>query len=148
VRQSLIRAPADSLPARAAARQKIEAILEEIKGGRDFADQARRYSEGPEAARGGDAGWIYGGNGPPPIERAVFRLQPGEISDVVETRLGFHLLRVEERRPEGPVPFDEAKESIRLKVEAREREARIQAYLAGVKEKARIERFLERDAAP
>jgi parvulin-like peptidyl-prolyl isomerase len=148
VRQIVVRAPVGSLPARAAARQKIEAVLKEIKAGRDFADLARRHSEGAEAARGGDAGWLTRGNGPQAIERAVFRLQPGEMSDIVETRVGFHLLRVEERQPEGPIPFEEAREPIRQRLEARERDAKVQEYLAGLKEKARIERLPDRGVAP
>lgn len=142
VRQILIRAPADPPAARAAGRQKIEAILKELRSGQDFADLARRHSEGPEAGRDGDAGWLTRGAAPLPIERAVFQLRAGEVSDIVETRIGFHLLRVEERQAAGPIPFDDAKEAIRARLVTREREARIKDYVAGLSEKAHIERLL------
>lgn len=142
VRQILIQAAPDSAPARAAARQKIEAILKELKAGGSFADLARKHSDGPEAGRGGDAGWLTRRSAPPPIERAVFQLQAGETSDVVETRAGFHLLRVEERQREGPIPFEEVKEAIRAKMLARERDAKLRDYVTGLREKARIERLL------
>ena len=142
VRQILVKAPADSPPARAAARQKIEAILAELRSGRDFEDLARRHSDGREAPQGGDAGWLTRAAAPPPIERVVFRLPVGETSDIVETRLGYHLLRVEERQPEGPIPFAEAREAIRAKILARERDAKIQEYVAGLREQARIERLI------
>jgi len=128
-------------PARAEARQKIEEILKELKGGKDFAELARKYSEGPEAARGGDSGYVSRGSAAmPAIERAAFALKPGQTSDILETRRGFHIIKVTGRRPEGPVPFDEVKEAIRAKLLAVARESRIQEYVAGLKVSSRIER--------
>src|SRR5438552_3636453 len=140
----MIRAPAGASSAvRAEARQRIEEILKRLRGGEDFEEMARRYSQGPESARGGDTGTIArGGGSPPPIEEVVFGLRVGEISDIVETRLGYHILKVIERKPEGPIPFEDAKASIRAKLTAREREERIKAYIDGLKEKARVERYL------
>jgi peptidyl-prolyl cis-trans isomerase C len=141
--QILVRAPAGSSPQeRAAARRKIEEILEELRAGQEFADLARKYSEGPEASRGGDSGFLARGNGLRAIERAAFSLQPGETSDVIETRLGFHLIKVAERRPEGPIPFEEAKDAIRAKVLDLERERKLRQYTTGLREKARVERYL------
>ena len=143
LRQIVVRLPADASPeARAQARQKIEAILKEVRSGGDFAVLARRYSEGPEASRGGDAGLLIKGKGPPAIERVAFTLQPGQSSDVIESRRGFHIIQVTERRPEGPIPFDQAKEKIRARLAARERQEKIRAYVDQLKEQARVERFL------
>ena len=127
---------------RTAARQKIEAILKEIRAGEDFAQLARRHSEGAEAAAGGDAGLLIKGKGPPAIERVAFSLQPGQVSDVIESRLGLHIIKVGERRPEGPAPFAEVKEAIRARLLARERKERIRAYVERLKEQARVERHL------
>lgn len=139
--QILVRAAPDApRESRAVARQKIEAILKEVRAGADFADLARRHSEGPEASRGGDTGWMVRGAGPPAIEGDAFGLAPGQISDVVESRLGYHLLKVLERRAEGPIPFEEAKERIRARLLAGERDAAIRAHVERLKEKARIER--------
>jgi parvulin-like peptidyl-prolyl isomerase len=144
VSQIMVRVAADAPPeARATARQKIEEILKELRSGKDFADLARKYSEGPEADRGGDTGFVsQGGGAPPLLERAAFQLQPGQTSDIIETRIGFHILRVKERRPAGPIPFEEARSAIRAKLRVREREGKIRAYLAALKEKARVERRL------
>ena len=143
ISQIMVRVPPDgSLQARAAARETIEAILKELRAGGDFAALARKHSDGPEAARGGDSGLMSRGGGPPPIERVAFQMKPGEISDVIETRLGFHIIRVGEIRPAGPVPFDEAREAIRAKLAARERDQAIRAYVERLREGARVERTL------
>jgi len=139
--QILVRvAPSASQESRATARQKIEEILKEVRAGGTFADLARRYSEGPEAAKDGDTGWMARGKGPPALVQAAFALQPGQTSDVIESRLGFHILRVLEMRPAGPIPFDEAKDAIRAKLVAGARAEKIHAYVEQLKDKARVER--------
>lgn len=141
--QIMVRVPPSASQAqRAAARQKIEAILKEVRAGEDFAKLARQHSEGPEAAAGGDAGLLIKGKGPPAIEKVAFSLEPGTVSDIIESRLGLHIIKVGPRRPEGPIPFEEAKEAIRARLVAREREARIRAYVDRLKEQAKVERSL------
>ena len=141
VTQILVRVSPDAdARARAAAREKIEAILKEVKSGGDFADLARKYSEDHEARSTGHTGWIVRGNGPPAIEKTAFALQPGQTSDVIESRLGLHIIKVLQKRAEGPVPYDEAKETIRAKLVARERAGKIRAYVDDLKEQARVER--------
>lgn len=143
LRQIVVRVPPDaSMEDRAKARQKIEAIFKEVRAGGDFAVLARRYSEGPEASNGGDAGWLIKGKGPPSIERVAFTLAPGQTSDVIESRRGFHIIQVIEKRPEGPIPFDEAREKIRARLASRERQDKIRAYVDQLKEQARVERSL------
>jgi peptidyl-prolyl cis-trans isomerase C len=139
--QIMVRVPSGaSLQARAAARQKIEEILKELRAGSDFAEMARKHSDGPEAGRGGDSGLMSRGGGPPPIERVAFQMKPGEISDVIETRIGFHIIRVGDTRPAGPVPFEEAREAIRARLAARERDQAIRAYVEKLRDGARVER--------
>ncbi len=141
--QILVRAPAGATPEeRATARHKIEDILKELRAGREFAELARKYSDGPEAARGGDSGFLARGKGLPAIERVAFSLQPGETSDVIETRRGFHVITVGERRPEGPIPYEEVKDAIRAKFLALEREQKLRQYTGVLREKARVERDL------
>jgi peptidyl-prolyl cis-trans isomerase C len=134
--------PQASQAERATARQKIEAILKEIRAGEDFAQLARRHSEGAEAAKGGDAGLLIRGKGPPAIEKVAFSLEPGTASDVIESRYGLHIIKVGSRRPEGPIPFEDAKATIRTRLLARGREARIRAYVDRLKEQAKVERNL------
>lgn len=142
--QILVRAaPEASRESRDAARQKIEEILKEVRSGGEFAEVARKYSEGPEASRGGDTGWIARGKGPPALEKSAFDLQPGQMSDVVISRLGFHILKLLEKRPEGPIPFEDVQEKIRARLAARERQEKISVYVTRLKEQARVERALK-----
>jgi peptidyl-prolyl cis-trans isomerase C len=144
VSQIMVRVPPGATAkARTDARTRIEEILKSIRAGESFESVARKHSEGPEASRGGDTGLVTrGGKVPPPIERAVFSLRPGEMSDIIETRLGYHIILVTERFPEGVTPFEEAQRSIRAKLMAHARHEALAAYLAGLREKARIERRL------
>jgi len=97
----------------ARARRKAEQLLERIRGGEDFAAVARTGSEGPSASDGGELGWLKRGTIQPELDRVIFALPPGGVSDVVRTRTGFQILKVDERRGGEPVPFDVVKEEIR-----------------------------------
>jgi len=80
-------------------RAKAEAILDSIKHGADFAAMAKKYSEDPgSAAEGGDLGWVGKGVFYPEFEAAAFALKPGEISGVIESPVGFHIIQMIERR--------------------------------------------------
>lgn len=85
-----------------------------------FAAMAREFSLSPESVRGGDLGFFARGDMPVEFEEVVFDLTPGVVSDVVETPYGFHIFMVEEKRPAGEVPFEEARPRI---VEALEKHA-------------------------
>lgn len=144
IRQIVIVVPPGASPeTRAAARRKIEGVLQALRNGEDFAELAAAHSDGPEAQRGGASGTVTrGGSALPAVERAAFQLLPGEISDIVVTQRGFHIMEAVERRAAGVIPFDEAKERIRAKLTIRERQNRITSYLDELKKSARIERFL------
>ncbi len=78
---------------------KAEAILDSLKHGADFAEMAKKYSEDPgSAAEGGDLGWVGKGVFYPQFEAAAFALKPGQISDVVESPVGFHIIQMIEKR--------------------------------------------------
>ena len=79
------------------ARVRAEKLLERIKNGEDFGDLARGHSEDPGSAKeGGDLGFFERGVMVPGFEEVAFSLRPGEVSDVVETQLGYHIIRLEE----------------------------------------------------
>ena len=100
-------------PTRAAARGKAEQARQRALAGEDFAALAKELSDDASAAQGGDLGFFEKGRMVPAFADAAFALQPGGISPVVETQFGYHVIKVEERRPAGPVPLDEAKAPIR-----------------------------------
>ena len=80
------------------ARHKMEAVRERIVNGVDFAEQARLYSQDGSAPKGGDLGWLNPGDTVPEFERAMDALKEGELSPVVQSPFGMHLIQVSERR--------------------------------------------------
>lgn len=99
-RHILLRVPADATPAqRDSVRQFAESLRQQAIEGADFATLATEYSQDPgSAARGGDLGYFGRGRMVAPFEEAAFAMQPGEVSEVVESPFGFHVIRVEDRR--------------------------------------------------
>jgi peptidyl-prolyl cis-trans isomerase SurA len=94
---SLTITPGDSI--RQAAYEKIVSIKQKLTNGEDFSEIAKKYSESPDAAEGGNLGFISKGSlSELTFEEKAFSLQPGQISEPFQTRLGFHILNVIERR--------------------------------------------------
>jgi hypothetical protein len=137
-RHILLRIPADATPAqRDSLREHAEALRQQAVQGADFAALAEQHSEDPGSAqRGGDLGFFGRGRMVAPFEEAAFRLQPGEISPVVESPFGFHVIRVDERRqPE----FEPAREDFRnFLVQQAEQEAET-AYLDSLTAAANVQ---------
>lgn len=96
-----------------AIKEKAEAARKRALAGEDFATLATELSEGPTASRGGDLGFFAKSQMVEPFASAAFSLQPGEISPVVHTRFGYHVIKVEERRPSGTRELEEVKDSLR-----------------------------------
>ena len=113
-RHILIKAdPAADEQTRSIARMKADQVHQRAVNGEDFATLAKELSEDANATQGGDLGFFEKERMVPAFAEAAFALQPGQISPVVETQFGYHVIKVEERRPAGPVPLDEAKVPIR-----------------------------------
>jgi peptidyl-prolyl cis-trans isomerase C len=132
----LVRPEGSDDEARKKARAQAEDILKQAKGGADFAELARKHSADGSAQQGGDLGFFTKSSMVPAFSNAAFALQPGQISDVVETQFGFHIIKASERKD---VPLTEATEKIRGFLTARRRDERQQAFVAQVKGKSKIE---------
>jgi peptidyl-prolyl cis-trans isomerase C len=85
---------------KAAARKKIEDIQKQLKNGEDFSELAKKASDCPSNAKGGDVGYFGRGQMVKPFEDAAFSLKPGEVSGIVETEFGLHLIKVMDKKPE------------------------------------------------
>jgi len=95
-------------------RKKAEDVLKQARKGTKFDDLAKKYSEDPGSKdKGGDLGWLVQGQTVPEFEKAAFSLQPGQVSDLVKTQYGFHIIKVLEKETAHTKPFDEVKDSIR-----------------------------------
>ena len=110
----LVRLPADADQAsEAAAIEKMDQVLQQLTEGRPFEELAEHYSEDPGSARqGGALGWFSSGVMDPVFEKAAFDLSEGEISEVVRTSFGLHLIQVTGRRESGVVEFEQVREQL------------------------------------
>ena len=96
----------------AAKRAEIEAILEKLNEGEDFAALAMEYSEDGSAANGGDLGEFGLGQMVAPFEEAALELEPGEISGIVETEFGFHIIKLTDKTEAGYQTVDEVRDQL------------------------------------
>ncbi len=100
-----------------ALQEKAQGVLAQIKGGADFAELAKTHSEDPGTApKGGDLGWITRGQMVPTFENASFALKAGEISDVITTDYGFHIINVHERENSHIQALEEVRDTIRQEI--------------------------------
>lgn len=118
---------------------EAEKVWQRIRAGGDFAKLARALSQGPSAADGGDLGWLKRGVVQPELEKAAFALSAGQVSPVIKTRAGFHILKVEERRTGQARPFDEVKEEIRNRLMTEQIESYRGQYVSELKKDATID---------
>ena len=113
LRHILTRFEKDDEAAKQSARQRIDAIRKRIEGGADFAAVASEASEDPTTQEsGGDLGFVARGSIVKPLEDAAFAQEPLALGAVIESPEGFHLVRVDERRPARVVPFEEAQTQV------------------------------------
>ena len=123
----------------AQARDRVEGLHRQLKGGADFAELAKRYSEDPHAEQGGMMGWVAKGELLPELDAALFSLEPGVLSDPIRTRLGFHLVRVEERQAASKLSVTDANQAVFERLYQQKFEQALGRWLNGLKRRAYIE---------
>ena len=128
---------------RADVQKKLENIRKRLEKGEDFASLAREFSECPSKDKGGDLGFFKRGQMVKPFEDAAFALNPGEMSDIVKTRFGYHLIKVTDKKPEKNLPYADVKENLGKYLEQMKVRDKVIAYLDKHKEKASVKRYLE-----
>ena len=126
---------------RAEARKKIEEIQQKLQKDEDFATLAKEPSQGPSSAKGGDLDYFRRGQMVKPFEEAAFALKPGEVSDLVETRFGYHLIKVIDKKPETTIPYEDIKEKVRQYLKDKKVHEEVGLYVKKLKEDAKVERF-------
>jgi peptidyl-prolyl cis-trans isomerase SurA len=123
-----------------AARKKALGIMEEArKPDVDFSELAKKRSEGPSAADGGDLGFFRRGVMVPAFERVAFNLKQGEVSEPVRTNFGWHVLKVEERRSVAVPPYEQVKPQLEARLRQEKTEKYIEQYVAELRQKAAVE---------
>ncbi len=130
------------------ARKKIDDIAKKLTAGEDFAELAKNYSECPSSANGGDLGSFRRGQMVQAFEDAAFSMNPGEISPVVETHFGFHIIKVSEKQPEGTFPFEEVKPQIQQVLTREKVQKLLEKDIENLKSKADIETFPSTNEKP
>jgi len=124
------------------AKHKLDIVRERIVNGQDFAEQARLYSQDGSAAKGGDLGWLNPGDTVPEFERAMNALKPGELSEVVQSPFGMHLIQVIERR-EKDVSAERQRTVARQAIRERKLDEAYQDWLRQLRDRTYVENRLE-----
>lgn len=119
-------------------------ILKDIKNGRDFAELAREKSIDPSNINGGDIGYFTKGQMIPDFEDACFKLKPGEISDIVKTSIGFHIIKLTDRIPAKHKSFEQVKEDTRDALLTRHRKSNFDSLMESLRKSARIKIYDEK----
>jgi peptidyl-prolyl cis-trans isomerase C len=123
-----------------AARKKAEGILKRIKAGEDFAKLAAEVSDDPGSKEnGGEIGFFPKGRMVKSFEDAAFALKPGEVSGLVKTQYGYHIIKLEEKKPAGVQTFDEVKENIRQKLVQDQTKSDVVAFIEKAMKDAKVE---------
>jgi peptidyl-prolyl cis-trans isomerase C len=126
---------------------KIKGISERIKKGEDFAVVAKEVSDCPSKTQGGDLGFFSEDQMVPAFSDVAFSLKPGEVSGVVETKFGYHLIKSVDKKAASTVPFEQVKDRIKQYLEQEKGKAALSDLMVELKKTAKIEILLPLDKA-
>lgn len=140
IKQILLNMPKDANGrARDTVRAKADALLKRLKGGEPFDLLAANFSEGPAANRGGDLGFIEKGSMLPEVERVAFSMAVNEISPVIESQAGYHIIMVMDKRGEGIKTIDSVRAEIVKKLETEKMDKKFEEWMGELRRKSLIE---------
>ena len=125
-----------------AAREMIQGLLTRARNGEDFAQLARESSQDETAERGGELPWLLRGQTLPEFEAAAFALQPGQLSDVVRTDAGFHIIQCLDRQEARSVTFEDVRSRIEAEMVQQNLGAAMLQAVQQLEALAEVERFL------
>jgi len=120
-------------------RKKAQNVLEKIKGGADFEEMALLYSQDASAKNRGDLGYFKKGELFPAFEKEALRLKVGQVSGLLRTEFGFHIIKLLDRKGMEPLPFEEVKDKVKADYYEAEIEKAFRQFLSTLKEKSVIE---------
>jgi peptidyl-prolyl cis-trans isomerase C len=123
---------------KAQAKKKAEELLKKVKDGGDFAALAKENSDCPSKAQGGDLGSFGRDQMVKPFEDAAFALKVGQISDLVETQFGYHIIKVTEHQDPNQIAFDKAKTNITEELMQQKRQEAARKYVDSLRQSAKI----------
>ncbi len=140
IRQILILFPKNSNQnIKAKLREEMNAIHKRLQNGEPFDALAAQYSQEPAAAAGGDIGYIEKGSMLPVVDSVAFSLKKDEISEVIESPLGFHIIKVVDKRGAGIKPIASVREEIKTKIEQEKMDKKYEEWIKDLRSKAIIE---------
>ncbi len=132
-----------------AALDKINAILEQVKADpQKFAEIARAESACGSAVEGGSLGVIAKGQMVPEFEKAAFALKPGELSGVVKTQFGYHIVKRDQPRQAGAYPFEELKDRLKMALKAQKEQEAAENFISGLQKAAKVKFLVAEPEAP
>jgi len=127
---------------RAEVAARLEALREEVKQGANFGDLAKAHSEGPNKDEGGSLGWVKRGDLVAELENAVFGVQPGEMTAIVETEYGLHLMLVEAHEEAGSASYEEVRNEIEPKLRYKYAEELYRKWMSDLRAHSRVQTFI------
>lgn len=140
IKQILIQAPENmDRKSRIKRQEDAELILKRLKEGEPFDLLAMQFSQGPSAATGGDIGFIEKGSMLPEVDLVAGRLEKEEISEVITSPVGFHIIKVLDKRGAGLKSIGSIREEIKLKLEEEKMEKKYEQWISDLRKKAHIE---------
>lgn len=126
---------------RTAVSQKAQNVLSQAKKGQDFAELARKHSEDPGSGpQGGDLGFFGRGQMVKEFEDAAFGLEPGQVSGIVESPFGLHIIKMEEKKPAEPLQFEVVRPQLEQYLKNQKVQSGVEARLEELRAKAKITR--------